>query len=166
MAETKKVGFLQAKGYTQLSSGSATATPLGPGERLLFDEENPQHKAERKMAESGDPNALFQFVEVDLKAEADQEEERVEQLAKAEKIAAEARQEAAQAEIEQQEEVLELREKAQEEGQPAVGQETDFPPQDERAQALAAQSGDEQSASAGQQAEQETPKRGRRSGRS
>jgi hypothetical protein len=164
MTENKKTAFLQAKGYSHLSNGTATATSLAPGERVLFDEANPQHKAERAMAESGDPNALFQLVEADLKAEADQEQEREEMLAEGAKIAAEQRQEAQQAEIDRQERQAELRAQAEEEGQPPVGQGADFPPQDKEAQRLAAESGAGQRATTQDDvAEEDQPKSGRRS---
>lgn len=147
MAENKKVGFLQAKGYSMLSNGTATATSLAPGERVLFNEDDPQHKLERKLAEGGDKNAGYEYVEVDLAAESDAEEEKAEQLKKAEEIAAEVRNEEARAAADAAVEQEELRDQAAEQGQPAATGGTDFPPQDVEAQSLAEQSGAGQRAS-------------------
>lgn len=147
MAENKKMGFLQSKGYAHLSNGTATATSLKPNERAAFNEDDPQHKLERSLAEAGDPNALFEYVEVDLAQEAKAEDEKQEMLAKASEIAADVRNEEAQAAAEKVAENQQLQAQAREEGQPAVNAGTDFPPQDVEAQKLAEQSGAGQRAS-------------------
>ena len=141
MAENKKMGFLQSKGYSQVSNGTATATPLAPGERVAFNEDDPQHKLERERAEAGDRNALFDYVEIDLEQEAAQQSEQAEMLVKAEEIAAEARNAEAKEAAEALERQEELRDQAAEEGQPAVNAGTDFPPQDEEAVRLSEQAG-------------------------
>jgi hypothetical protein len=166
MTETKKVGFLQAKGHSQLSNGTATAVGLAPGERVLFNEDDPQHKYERQLAEGGDSKALFEFVEVDLKAEAAQNDEQQEMLAKAEELAATQRLEQAQNAQKQLEDQQDAEEQRLEDGAPSSIEGTDFPPQDEEAQKLAEQSGAGQRASTQEDVvEEHGSKSGRRSAR-
>jgi hypothetical protein len=166
MTENKKAPFLQAKGYTSVSNGTATATTLAPGERIAFDEDSKQHVFERRLAEAGDPNSSFDFIEVDLKAEAAQEEEKAELLERGREIAAEQRQEELNAISEQQDEQARLRAEAQEQGQPAVNAGTDYPPQDVEAQRLAEQGGSGQRASTQADVVEESgSKSGRRSSR-
>jgi hypothetical protein len=166
MAESKKVGFLQAKGHSHLSNGTATATPLAPGEQVLFNEEDPQHKYERQRAESGDEGALFEYVEVDLKAKADQDKEQQEMLVKAEEIAAEQRNEQAQQAQEQLEKQQDAEAQRLEDGAPSAIEGTDFPPQDEESQKLAEQSGAGQRATTQEDVvEEQGSKSGRRSSR-
>jgi hypothetical protein len=76
-----------------------------------------------------------------------------------------------QEQVERLERAEELREQAEEEGQPPVGQETDFPPQDREAQKLAAESGAGQREStqddvADEDQGDQPKQQGRRSGRS
>jgi hypothetical protein len=164
MTETKKAAFLQASAYTSVSNGTATATTLAPGERIPYDEDNAQHKYLRQQVEAGNPDVEhLSFVEVDLKAEADQAEEQKEMLAKAEKIAAEQRNEQAQAAQEQLDKQQDAEAERLESGAPSAIEGTDFPPQDEEAQRLAEQSGPGQRATTQEDVvEEQGSKSGRR----
>jgi hypothetical protein len=167
MTDSKKTTFLTSSVHAVVGRAGAPSDVLAPGERVPFDAENDTHKYLREQIEAGNPDyEHLSIQEVSLKDEAKQQEELQEQLAKGAKIAAEQRQEEAQAAIDRQEHTDELRAQAEEEGQPPVGQQADFPPQDVRAQDLAAQSGAGQRATTQDDvADEDQPKSGRRSGR-
>lgn len=161
----KKIPYIQTTEHAIVSEAAGTSARLEPGERVLFNEESDSHKHIRKLIEAEDPSvAHLSLVEVDPKAEAKAGEERAEMLVKAEEIAAEQRAEETQALLDQQEETDKLRVQAQEEGQPAQTEGTDFPPQDEEAMKIAEQSGAGQRASTQEDvADEDQPRSGRRS---
>jgi TolA-binding protein len=167
MTDSKKATFITSSAHALVGRAGAPSDVLAPGERTPFDPENATHKYLREQIEAGNPDyAHLSVLEVSLKDEAKQQEELQEKLAEGEKIAAQQRQEQAQAAIDRQQETDELRAQAEEEGQPPVGLMADFPPQDVRAQDLAAQSGAGQRASTqADVADEDQPKSGRRSGR-
>lgn len=161
-----KVKFLQANDHVLVGNMGSESVQLAPGGRVRFNEENSAHKGILQEIEDG-TNTSLQVVEVDLSAEQKASEEQQEMLEKAEKIAAEQRQEEARAALEQQEKTDELRQQAEEEGQPAAGQQANFPPQDEEAIRLSKQAGAGQRASTQEDvADEDQPsKSGRRSRR-
>jgi peptidoglycan hydrolase CwlO-like protein len=167
MTDSKKAKFITSSIHAVIGRAGAPADVVAPGERVPLDPENDTHKYLVEQIEAGNSDyEHLSVLEVSLKDEAKQQEELQEKLAEGEKIAAQQRQEEAQAAIERQEETDELRARAEEEGQPPVGQQADFPPQDVRAQDLARQSGAGQRASTQDDvADEDQPKSGRRSGR-
>jgi arginine/lysine/ornithine decarboxylase len=165
MAE-KKTTYITSSIHTMLPSDTATSHVVAPGERVVLDEENASHKFLRNRIESGDPDYEHLTIsEVSRKDEAKADEERQEQLEKAEKIAAEVRQEQAQEALDRQQEIDEAREQAEEEGNLPQAQQTEFPPQDEEAQRLARESGPGQRASTQEDVVEETTGSGGKSGR-
>jgi hypothetical protein len=169
MSEENKVTYIQTSEHAMVG-GSA---PLAPGERVLLDDENASHKHLKKLIEAQDPSVEhLSLLEVDPSAEKEAKEEYDEMLAKAEKIAAEARNEEARKADEQ----LEERQEVQEDQERHADSEV-FPPQDEESIALAKKSGagqrastqadvaeeDKESSEEGDEgAQQQTPKQGRR----
>jgi hypothetical protein len=163
MTESNKVGFIQASAYTSVSNGTATATTLAPGERIAFNEDDPQHKYLRQQAEAGNPDfAHLSYVEVNLKDEADQNEEQQQMLEKAQEIAAKQRLEQAQDAQKQLEDQQAAEAQRLEDGAPSAIEGTDFPPQDEEAQRLAEQSGAGQRATTQEDVVDEPKATGRR----
>ena len=140
MTEKKKATakYIVTSQHAIVGETGAPSATLAPGDRVPFNPDSDSHKYLERQIESGDPAyAHLSVVEIDHDAEAKAEEEKAEMLAKAEKIAAKQREQDAQAALERQEEITEASEKAAEEGS-AGRPDTDFPPQDEEAQALAA----------------------------
>jgi nucleotide-binding universal stress UspA family protein len=160
-----KVKFLQANDHVLVGNMGSESTQLAPGQRVRLNEENDAHKGILQEIEEG-TNTVLEVIEVDLKAEGKATEEREEMLEKADKIAAEQRAEEARSALEQQEKVDELRQQAEEEGQPAPGQQSDFPPQDVEAQKLARESGAGQRASTQEDVVEESSGGGRQGRRS
>jgi len=139
------------------------SAPLAPGDRVLVDEDNDTHKHLLKLIDAEDPSVEhLSLTEVDPGQDKKAREEFAEQQAKAEKIAAEAREEEARAAQEELEKQLGTAEQQTPHSDP-----TDFPPQDVEAQKLAEQSGAGQRASTQEDVadedKQETKSSGRRS---
>lgn len=155
----KKATFFVSSEYAMIAGST---NPTVPGERVPFDENNDSHKYLRERIEAGDPDyEHLSVVEVDLKAEADQQEERDKQAEKARKAAAEANKQIAeeQAAASGPGEPLE--------DQPSATEGTDLPPQDEEAVRLGEESGAGQRASTDADVvEDESAKPRSRSGRS
>lgn len=147
MAKKNTQLAIQTTIHTMVGNTGSPSDVLAPGERVYLTDSD-SHKFLREQVEAGNPDyEHLSLVEVDHEADARNEEEKQELLAKGEKIAAKVRADQAQEEADRQDELAASRERAEEEGQPAVGQETDFPPQDEEAIRLAAESGAGQRAS-------------------
>jgi len=156
--EKKKIRYITTSEHAMIGHSGSPTDVLAPGERTLLDEEAASHKYLLAQIEAGNPEyAHLSVVEISHEEEAKAEEERKELLAKAEKIAAEQRQEEAQKAIEKSEQPEPL------EGQPAVTEGTDFPPQDREAQRLREESGAGQRASTQEDVVEESGKSGRRS---
>jgi transcriptional regulator with GAF, ATPase, and Fis domain len=162
MADEKKTQqYIVASEHTVVGRTGGPSDTLAPGERVLVDPEAASHKFLVAQLEAGDPAySHLSLVDVSYEDEAKQNQEREEQLAKAAKIAAEAREE----ELKQEQE--DLQNQRYEDGAPSATEGTDFPPVDEEAISLAKQSGAASRASTQEDAVEESPKRGRRSGRS
>jgi hypothetical protein len=156
MSDENKVTYIETSEHAMVA-GSA---PLEPGGRLLVDEDNESHKGLLKLIKAQDPSVEhLSVVEVDPGAEKDAREEYEEQIAKAEKIAAEARDEEARKASEQIEEQQEVQEDQERHADKEV-----FPPQDEESIRLAKKSGAGQRASTqADVADEDQPKSGRRS---
>jgi hypothetical protein len=139
MSEKNKVTYIETSEHAMVA-GSA---PLEPGGRVLVDDENAGHKHLKKLIEAQDPSVEhLSLVEVDPGAEKEAAAEKEEMLAKAEKIAAEARNEEARKASEQLEERVKTVEDATRHSDPEV-----FPPQDKESIRLAKKSGPAQRAS-------------------
>lgn len=164
MADKKnKPLAIQSSVHTMIGNSGSPSDVIAPGDRVMLTDSD-SHKYLREQIEAGNPDyEHLSLVEVDHEADAAAEEEKQELLAKAEKIAAEVRSEQAQGEADRQSALAESRDRAEEEGQPAVGQEADFPPQDLEAQRLAAESGAGQRASTDADVADEDKKKSSRS---
>jgi hypothetical protein len=165
-----KVQYIETSEHAMVA-GSA---PLEPGGRLLVDEDNESHKGLLKLIKAQDPSVEhLSLVEVDPGQAKQQAEEQQEMLEKAEKIAAEARNEEAREAADQIEEQQEVQEDQERHADKEV-----FPPQDEASIALAKKAGagqrastqedvadedkDKSSGEDGEGVQEQTPKRGRR----
>jgi transcriptional regulator with GAF, ATPase, and Fis domain len=168
MADEKKTQqYIVASEHTVVGRTGGPSDTLAPGERVLVDPEAASHKFLVAQLEAGDPAySHLSLVDVSYEDEAKQNQEREEQLAKAAKIAAEAREEELKQAQEAQQEQEDLQNQRYEDGAPSATEGTDFPPVDEEAISLAKQSGAASRASTQEDAVEESPKRGRRSGRS
>lgn len=165
--EKKKITYIQTSEHAIVGQTGGPAAVLAPGERVEYNEDAASHKALRAGIEGGDPRyEHLSIVEVDLRQEAKQAEEEKEMLAKAEKIAAEARNEAAQEAQEQLERQQDAEAQRLEDGAPAATEGTDFPAQDVEAQSLAEQSGAGQRATTQDDVVEETGSGGRSGRRS
>src|SRR4051794_5554241 len=163
MTETKKTTYIISSAYALIGRTGSPTDSVGPNERVEFDESADSHKYLKERIEAGDPTySHLSILEVDLKAEAGQEEEKQDMLAKAAEIAAEERNKEAQEASERLDKQAELRDQAQEEGQPPVNEGTDYPPQDVEAQKLAEQSGAGQRASTQEDVVEESKGTGRK----
>lgn len=134
MAKSK---FIQTSEHAMIGRAANAAEILAPGERVLVDEESTAHKFLVERIEANDPDyEHLSVVEVDLKAEGEQQKELDEKIAEGKKIAAEARDEQLRALEDRQQELSD-------EDTPAIQQleDADPPPQDKEAQRLAKESG-------------------------
>jgi hypothetical protein len=156
MSEENKVTYIETSEHAMVA-GSA---PLEPGGRVLVDEDDAGHKGLVKLIKAQDPSVEhLSLIEVDPSAEKEAAEEQQEMLEKAEKIAAEARNEEARKASEQIEEQQEVQEDQERHADKEV-----FPPQDEESIRLAKKSGAGQRASTqADVADEDQPKSGRRS---
>lgn len=172
MADKKtKPLALQTSIHTMVGNSGSPSDVLAPGDRVYLTDSD-SHTYLREQVEAGNPAyEHLSLIEVDHEADARNEEEKQELLEQAAEIAAKQRAEAAQEEVDRQDELAASRARAEEEGQPAVGQDADFPPQDLEAQRLAAQSGAAQRATtdadvAEEDKQESSPSSRRRSGSS
>jgi hypothetical protein len=160
--------YIQSSEHAIIGSSGSPAETVAPGERVLLNEEVASHKLLVTQIEAGDPSVShLSIVEVDADAERKQQEEQQEQLAKAEEIAAKARDEQLQADLEAQEGTGDT--KGIKGEQPPVPQVegVDLPPQDEEAVEIAKQSGAGQRASTQEDVvEEDKPRSRSRKGRS
>jgi hypothetical protein len=138
--------FIQTNTHSMVASSATESATLAPGERIPFNEELEAHKALAQQIEAEDDSvAHLSIVDVDLKAEKDQQAELEEKLAEAEEIAAEARNEQMR---ENQPEGVEDTDGIEGDTPPVPQLEgVDLPPQDEEAVRLAQESGAGQRAS-------------------
>lgn len=137
MPDENKITYIQSSEHAIVGESGGQAATLAPGDRVLFNEEAASHKHLRKLIEAEDPSvAHLSIQEVSPKQEQAAQEEQAEMLEKAAEIAAEARAEEARAASVALEERLDTTGQ-----QPPHSDPTDFPPQDEKAQSLARQSG-------------------------
>jgi hypothetical protein len=150
MADKKKATFIVSSTYAIIGNSGSPSDLVGPNERVQFNEDSDSHKYLRSQIEAGDPAyEHLSIEEVDLGDEAKHEEERKEQLAKAEKIAAKVREDEAKEALEAQENQDEQQAQAREEGQAGATEGTNFPPQDLEAVAIAEQQAEAQESSSG-----------------
>lgn len=142
MAENK-ITYIQTSEHAIIGESGGQAARLEPGQRVLFNEDAESHKHIKRLIEADDPSvAHLSLVEVSPKEEAKAKEEMQKQLAKAEKIAAKARED----ELEQLQEQQDRQQEATGDVQPHSDP-TDLPPQDEESIRLAEESGAGQRAS-------------------
>lgn len=90
MAKTK---FIRAKEHVMVGHTGAPTDVLAPGERVRFNKDADSHRYIASLLEEGDERQAesLEIVEIDLEAERKAEAERKELLEKAEKIAADQR---------------------------------------------------------------------------